>query len=250
MNEIKIGLKIWSTNSGLLEKAKELVGRYIFQYIELTPIPSTEITPFLEYNLPYIIHITTERYGVNIADKKKKQFNLRAVNNCIEWADKLNAKYLILHPGFGSIDNTMDFLSDIDDRRFLIENMPKVGLNGENMIGYTPEQIKKLIANKFGLCLDLNHAIKAAVSLRKPYKEFIEGFLMLKPRMFHISDGKLNNEKDEHLGIGEGDYDFAFLMSCVKMSEFKHVTLETPRNNLNSLGEDLKNLERLEEKRK
>jgi deoxyribonuclease-4 len=134
----------------------------------------------------------------------------------------------------------------MDDKRILIENMPKVGLNDERMIGYTAEQVKKLMGDKFGFCLDLNHAIKAAVSLRRPYKEFIENFLKSEPNMFHISDGKLDNEKDEHLHIGEGDYDFEFLMSCVKKNEFKYVTLETPRTDLNSLDEDLKNLERLD----
>ena len=247
MTKIKFGLKLWSINHDIIDKAKELIVNDIFQYIELTPIPNTEITPFLEYNMPYIIHITTERYGVNIADKEKKEFNLEIINRCIEWADKLDAKYLILHPGFGRIENTIEFLSDIYDRRFLIENMPKVGLNGESMIGYTPEQIKILIANKFGVCLDLNHAIKAAVSLRTPYKEFIEEFLKLNPKLFHIADGKKNIEKDEHLDIGEGDYDFEFLMGCIKRNKFKYVTLETPRNNTNSFAEDLKNLERLGE---
>ena len=245
MNEIKFGLKIWSINSDLLEKAKELVDRGVFQYIELTPIPYTEVTPFLEYNLPYIIHITTERYGLNIADKEKEKFNLKVINNCIKWADKLNAGYLILHPGFGLIDTTIEFLNRIDDKRILIENMPKVGINNEKMIGYTPEQIKALMDNKFGLCLDLNHAIKAAASLRRPYREFIEEFLRLNPKMFHISDGKLNNEKDEHLGIGWGDYDFEFLIDCIKEAKSEYVTLETPRTNLNSFDEDLKNLERL-----
>jgi len=239
------GLKLWSINRDIIGKAIEIIEDDIFHYIELTPIPNTEITPFLESNLPYIIHITTERYGVNIADTKKKQFNVRAIQNCIEWADKLDAQYLILHPGFGMIESTIDFLSDSNDRRFLIENMPKVGLNGERMIGYTPEQMKKLIANKFGLCLDLNHAIKAAVSLRKSYKEFIEEFLKLDPTLFHVSDGKLNNEKDEHLDIDAGDYDFEFLMSCVNEAKSKCMTLETPRTNLNSLNEDFKNLERL-----
>ena len=244
MKKIKYGLKLWSTNSNLLEKAKELVERYIFQYIELTPIPNTEITPFLEYNLPYIIHITTERHGLNIANKEKEEFNLKTINSCIEWADKLNAKYLVLHPGFGSANDTMKFLNSINDKRILIENMPKVGINDEKMIGYTPGQIKSLMDDKFGLCLDLNHAIKAAVSLRRPYKDFIGEFLKLNPKMFHISDGKLNNEKDEHLNVGEGDYDFEFLMRCVKENELKYMTLETPRIDLNSFEEDLKNLER------
>ena len=92
----------------------------------------------------------------------------------------------------------------------------------------------------------MNHAIKAAVSLGRAYKEFIEEFLKSKPNMFHISDGKLDNEKDEHLHIGEGDYNFEFLMGCVKRNKSKDVTLETPRTKLNSFEEDLKNLERLE----
>lgn len=245
--EIKIGLKLWSTNSNVLNEAKELIECGLFQYIELMPIPKTDILPFLDrlYNIPYIIHITTEKHGVNISDKNKEEYNLKTIDNCIEWADKLNAKYLVLHPGFGLIENAMGFLEKIDDKRILIENMPKVGLNGESMIGYTPKQIKKLIDNKFGLCLDLNHAIKAAVSLRKSYKEFIKEFLKLKPKMFHISDGKLNNEKDEHLGIGAGDYDFEFLMHCIKVAKSKYVTLETPRTKLNSFDEDLRNLEKL-----
>ena len=120
-----------------------------------------------------------------------------------------------------------------------------MGLNDENMIGYTPEQIKELMEKRFGLCLDSNHAIKAAVSLRRPYREFIEEFLVLKPKTFHISDGKLNSEKDDHLNIGEGDYDFEFLMGCVKDAKSKYVTLETPRIKSNSFEEDLRNLEKL-----
>lgn len=247
--KINFGLKLWSTNYNLLDKAKELVKNDIFQYIELTPIPNTEITPFLEYDLPCIIHITTERHGLNIADKKKREFNLKTINNCIEWADKLDAKYLILHPGFGLMDDALEFLDSVNDKRILIENMPKVGLNDEPMIGYTAEQVKELMGGKFGFCLDFGHAAKAAVGLGEDYKEFIEELLKLKPDMFHISDGRLNTEKDEHLNIGEGEYDFKFLKKCILKNEkgSRYVTLETPRKNLDSLGEDLKNLDKLKE---
>jgi len=240
MKTINFGLKLWSTNQNVMKKAKDLIESDVFQYIELTPIPNTRITAFLKHELPYIIHITTERYGLNIGDTDKQNFNLKTINRCIDWANRLDA-----HPGFGLIDNAIKFLTNIDDRRILIENMPKIGLNNEKMIGYTPEQIKELANGRFGSCLDLNHAIKAAVSLNKDYKRFITEFLGLNPKMFHISDGNLNNEKDEHLPIGEGDYDFEFLMSCIKRNESKYVTLETPRTDLNSVNEDVKNLERL-----
>ena len=68
--------------------------------------------------------------------------------------------------------------------------------------------------------------------------------------MFHISDGKLNDEKDEHLNIGEGDYDFEFLMHYIKEAKSKYVTLETPRTNLDSFDEDLKNLYALTKNKK
>jgi deoxyribonuclease-4 len=244
MWEIKFGLKLWSTNSNLLKEAKELIENNVFQYIEVTPIPNTEMTSFLAYNLPYIIHITTERHGLNIADKEKEEINLKMIYSCIEWADKLNAKYLILHPGYGPVNSAIEFLDNIKDKRILIENMPKTGINDEKMVGYTPEQINRLVDKKFELCLDLNHAIKAAISLNKDYKQFVEEFLELNPKMFHISDGKLNNEKDEHLNIGDGDYDFGFLATCVKKSDSKYVTLETPRN-LNSFDNDINNLKKL-----
>lgn len=241
---MKFGLKLWSTDTELTDQAIHLIDEKIFDYIELFVVPDTRISPFI-IDVPYAIHIPHEKFGVNISERSKKEYNLQKINESIRWADALNAKYLILHPGVGRMENTIDFLETIDDKRILIENMPKLGLRGEKMVGYAPKQIKSLMGDKFGLCLDLNHAIKASVSLRTSYKEFIEEFLKLQPKMFHISDGKLNDEKDEHLNIGEGEYDFEFLMSCVKEAKSEYVTLETPRTNLNSFDEDLKNLERL-----
>jgi deoxyribonuclease-4 len=209
------------------------------------PIPDTEISPFRKIEVPYIIHATSDNYGLNIGDKEKKDFNLQLINQDIKWADKLNAKYLILHPGFGEFEAAKKFLEKINDKRILIENMPKTGSNDEAMTGYTPEQIQELMGNKFELCLDLNHAIKAAVGLKKDYKKYIKDFLKLKPKMFHIADGTLKSGKDEHLNIGEGEYDFNFLANCVEKSNAKYVTVETPRNNLNSLKEDLENLKKL-----
>lgn len=241
----KYGIKLWSINHNLLQEAKSLIKTGLFHYIELMVVPNTEIFPFLKIKVPYIIHITSERWGVNIADKKKKKFNLNLINQCIGWADTLGAKYLILHPGFGLISNALEFLEKINDKRILIENMPKVGMNNEKMVGFLPEQIKKLTKDKFGFCLDFNHANKAAISLKKNYKKYVEDFLKLNPEMFHISDGTLDNEKDKHLNIGAGKYDFNFLEKCLAESNIEYVTMETPKTNLNSLEEDLKNIKKL-----
>jgi len=245
MKKIKFGLKLWSTNIELIDQAIHLIDEKIFDYIELFVIPDTQLSPFM-IDVPYIIHIPHEKFGVNIGDASKKEYSLQKINESIKWADRLNAKYLILHAGHGSMKHATDVLREIADDRLLIENVPKVGLNDEPMIGYSPAQIEELIGGgDKGLCLDFGHAVKAAVSLGVDYREYVQDFLVFDPKMFHISDGTLDNEKDEHLNIGEGDYDFVVLMNCVNRSEFKYVTLETPRTNLDSFEDDLKNLGKL-----
>ena len=73
------------------------------------------------------------------------------------------------------------------------------------MIGYSPTQIEELIEDTdMGLCLDFGHAVKAAVSLGVDHKEYVQRFMELQPRVFHMSDGRLSEERDEHLGIGGG----------------------------------------------
>ncbi len=242
--DLKFGLKLWSINTDLIDQAIALIDEKIFYYIELFVIPETDVFPFL-FDVPYIIHIPHHKFKVNIGDSSIKEYNLHKIDESIEWADKLNAKYLILHAGHGSMKDAKDILYEIDDKRILIENMPKVGLDNEDMIGYSPGQIEELLDIKnFGMCLDFGHAIKASITLGKDYKEYLKGYLKFSPDVFHISDGRLNNEKDEHMNIGEGEYDIHYLVKYVEKSN-RFVTLETPRFDQQSLLEDIKNVKLL-----
>jgi len=243
---MKFGLKLWSINIDLIDQAVHLIDEKVFDYIELMVIPDSEIKPFL-IDIPYIIHIPHEKFGVNIGNPASKEYSLQKINESIKWADRLNAKHLILHASHGSIQHAADLLRGLSDNRLLIENMPKVGLSGEAMIGYSPKQIEELIGDSnIGLCLDFGHAVKAAVSLGVDYKEYAKGFVGLEPKVFHVSDGRLSGERDEHLGIGEGEYDIGFLMGCVEGSGSGLVTVETPRVG-KSLDEDMVNLYILKE---
>jgi len=239
----QFGLKLWSTNVQLLDQAEDFIKKKIFDYVELLVVPETDITPFLSHHIPYCIHITTDLHGVNIASPQNHTYTRTQIESCIDWANNLNACYIILHPGVGDINNALDFLKELHDERILIENMPKTGLNGEELIGFSPTQIKSLMGNHFGFCLDLNHAIKASTSLQLPYKKMIQDFLLLQPAMFHISDGHVACEKDEHIPIRSGDYNIPALLKDVRKSHSHIITLETPRSNQNSLNEDLRNLE-------
>src|SRR4030042_2992188 len=118
MQSILFGLKLWSSDTNLLEEASKLIESHTFNFIELSPIPGTTITPFLEKSVPYFIHISPDKYGINIADESKEVLNSRIFTECIKWADKLNAKYIIIHPGYGEFNNSVTFLEKFDDPRF------------------------------------------------------------------------------------------------------------------------------------
>ena len=240
---MKFGLKLWSINTDLIDQAVHLIDENVFDYIELMVIPDSEIKPFL-IDIPYIIHIPHEKFGVNIGEPAAKEYSLQKINESIDWADRLNAKHLILHAGHGSMQHATDLLCGLSDSRLLIENMPKVGLGGEAMIGYSPAQIEELIGDSdMGLCLDFGHAVKAALSLGVDYKEYVQGFMGLEPRMFHVSDGMLSGERDEHLGIGEGEYDFRFIWQSMNLNPngSRYCTLETPLVDKTCLKEHILN---------
>lgn len=242
---MEFGLKLWSINTNLIDQAASLIDNKTFDYIELFVVPDTSVSPF-KIDLPYIIHIPHEKFGVNIGDPVKMEYNLQKINECINWANELDAKYLILHAGDGSIQAASDVLSQIADDRILIENMTKIGLNEEKMIGYSPDQISELLDNtNMSLCLDFGHAVKSSISLGIDYKSYIQEFLKLKPLLFHICDGDLEGEKDRHMNIGEGEYDIEYLLKCVEINVSKYVTVETPRKDQSSLNEDINNVNAL-----
>ena len=242
MSRIKFGLKLWSSNTDLLDQAQELIAHGVFNYVELFVIPKSKISPFLGCNIPYIIHIAHDAFGANVGDLDKREFNLNIIKESFEWAKKLKAKYLILHPGFGEIEDAQAFLKAIKNKKILIENMPKVGLKEEKMIGFSPKQIKVLQDKKFGFCFDVGHAIGSAISQKIDYKTYLKKFLSFKPKVLHICDGNLDSELDQHLNLGAGQFDWQFIAREI-IPNVSYITIETPRHNLKSLDEDIANRE-------
>ena len=242
--DVQFGLKLWSTDAALLPGAVDLIREGAFHYLEIVPVPGTPMEPFAAAGLPSVIHAASEQHGVNIADPARKDLSRRLVDRCLAWADRLGSPQVILHPGFGDPAVAARFLARLGDRRIVIENMPKVGLFGEPMVGYDRTGLVPLLGACSGFCLDLNHAVKAAVSLRVDYRAFTRDLMGLSPVLFHISDGTLATERDEHLSIGDGEYDFTFLTRCIARRPGARVTLGTPRPS-GTLRDDLANRGRL-----
>lgn len=247
---INYGLKLWSTDVELLDEAFQSLLDDLFQYIEVTCVPGSSIEPFLDHwKGKWIIHAPTDRFGFNPGDPTKRNDNKKMIAESIEWANKLGAKRIIVHPGFGSIEEWMQFITSVHDDRVHIENMPYTGLEGQRMLGYDVKGLEPAMHDfcthmHHPICLDISHAIKAAIGLKVDIKKFLGEFERLYPNYFHISDARLSNEMDEHLNIGEGEYDFSIVKLCINPKAVNFVTLETPKVKPH-LGNDIRNMFKL-----
>jgi len=247
---LKFGLKIIGNNEQLLSDSIKFVDTDMFDYIELLIPPTFNLSNKILNKISkikLILHCPHENYGVDIGRKEKREFTIKMIKKSLQWMEKTNAIYLIIHCGTGNIEVAKENLKLFKDYKdlILLENMPMIGLNGEICLGYNAKSFRDLNVLNFGLCFDIGHAIKSSISLGVGYRDIILEFMQFNPRIFHISDGKFDKEIDEHLNIGEGEYDFEFINKIIRKSSSDMITLETPRNNNIDINEDLKNLEKL-----
>ena len=241
MSRIMLGIKLWSSNLDCLPSVKRSIVGGDVHYIEIMPVPSqNDVEPFQQLKCPVVIHVNTDRRKINIADPAMLKENLKSIQNDIRWADELNAKNIIVHPGLGNIHDAVKFIRGLNDERVIVENMPKISLNGDIMIAHSIEDIKTFQNHDIGFCLDFNHAMRAATSLNIPEKRFIRDLNSISPMMFHISDGNKKREKDEHIHLGAGDFDIPFFVNIANKKQDSYVTLETPKN---TVEDDARNIE-------
>jgi endonuclease IV len=109
------------------------------------------------------------------------------------------------------------------------------------LIAHTRDDVKKIMDQcGVGFCLDLAHASKAGLALKKDYKAVVRQFFALGPRVAHISDGCLDNGIDEHLDLGKGELDLNFFVSMIVNSDIEYLTFEVPKRD--GLKNDIKNV--------
>lgn len=229
----KIGLKLYSTDTHLITEALILKDNF-FDFIELYVIPGSyndTIDAWKELNVPYVIHAPHAFHGVNLAQKNKRETNLKHFEEVRLFADALKASIIVVHGGNnGSLLETIEQISLLNDKRIIIENKPKIGLSNELCIGWSPEEFQKIAdaGILYGTALDFVHAACAARSEGIDERLMISGFSSFCPKVFHLSDGHTSSEKDIHLNLGKGDLDLRFYLSCIPTGG--SVTIETPRS--------------------
>lgn len=244
----KLGLKLWSINDNYVEKAKRLYDNGNYDYIELFSVPDSfndYIYLWKSLNIPFLIHAPHFMHGVNFAKEECFEQNIKRAREAQNFADELNAEYIIFHPGIaGKTEETVRQLNIISDSRSLIENKPYFTVLGDGYIcnGNSPEEIKYIIDNaKVGFCLDIGHCFCSANAKNiKPY-DYLKEFLELNPKMFHLTDNDFLSSIDKHWHFGEGNFDVKKILKHLTLKS--KITLETRKNskeNLDDFVEDVK----------
>ncbi|MCL1957185.1 MAG: sugar phosphate isomerase/epimerase [Fibromonadales bacterium] len=245
---MNLGLKLGSPDSSYENAINDLWQKKAFQYIELLAIPNTyenTIDFWKQFKIPFIIHAPHSGHGMNPSLKEKEIENAEKIKEAFEFANTLNAEWIIFHPGvIGNLNETVRQYSPYVDNRFLIENKPVIALDGSPCLGAKPEEIKFLM-EKLGVefCFDFGHAVCAANSLKKEPMGFVREFLELKPRLYHLTDGFFKNEKDEHLHYGKGDFPIKEFLSLIPPnSKITDEAKHDFKDNLDDFLEDVKAL--------
>ncbi|MFC1644081.1 TIM barrel protein [Candidatus Omnitrophota bacterium] len=237
---MKFGLKLWSDNKSYVEPAKELYKEGAFDFIELYTVPDTPeklLKTWKDLNIEFIVHAPHYSHGFNLADPEKSDANIRLFDKARLFADELDAKYIIVHPGIlGSHEAVIEQIKSFEDKRILVENKPYRALNMEICAGHDPESIKDIIVScDVGLCLDIAHAANYAVNRGKGIIDTLDDFIDIRPKMLHVCGVDLSVEVDKHLHMKESDIDLGTIKQQLLNSGIEYFTLETPKDSEESL---------------
>ena len=208
---MRLGLKLWSVNTdGYLREAVKLYAKKVFDYLEIYFVPGSESTAdeWKATGIPCIVHAPHSRHGVNLAAADREAYNRETFAAVRKFADALSATNIIAHGGaLGSIAEIVRQLKLIGDPRILIENKPYLPIDRSNvkLAGSTPEEIAEIIAGaSCGFCLDIGHMVASANAHAADRCDYFKAFLVLKPKMFHLSDLQADSDIDQHLHFGCG----------------------------------------------
>ncbi len=253
---MKLGLKIWSTNANYIKPAQELFSRGVYDYIELYTVKHSSaehLAQWTNLDIPYILHAPHSYGGFNASLPECKEENRRILKDVEVYRRTLNPQFIILHPGIsGTAEETIRQMNDFRKEspelfsKALMENKPMWGMKGEKCVGDTPEEMKKILdATGMGFCLDFGHAIKYAIAAGKDHRTVLDAFQVFSPSVYHLSDGQMDNTQDQHLRLGEGEFDLSDLLSRVPESGM--VSLETEKDSKDNLYSSAQDFQKIRE---
>lgn len=255
----RIGLKLWSVNTGAyLREAERLFAEGFFSYIELFVVPDTMVTLgawerlHVEKGVPFVIHNAHAATGFNLAERAAEARNREIYAQTRAFADALDARHVIFHGGVdGSIEETARQLKSLEEPRALLENKPAKPLPNNAGVtscrGATIDEIDHVLVEAgCGFCLDVGHAVCAANTQGiEPYAYAEELNGRFSPAMFHLSDvADMSSQYDAHPHLGTGTLDIPRLKRTIFPPDAA-ISIETVKDspvNLDDFARDVESL--------
>jgi len=231
---MKIGVKAFPDNR---EYLKQLASKTELDFVEIMAVQGEDFSFLKKLGLPVVVHCEHFEFGVNLADAKRNDKNRAAIHFAMDTADAFDSRFIVLHPGVKeksacSLDNTINTVKGLDDKRIIMENMPfRYGPNGTfRHVGSSFEEMKSLMsATGKGMCLDLGHVNTVAFNKGVDAIGLVKKFMELRPAYFHMSDNK--GPTDIHTSLGEGSMDIDALKKAIaKQAKNPMVAIETVIN--------------------
>lgn len=214
---------------------------------------------------PLVVHTF---YLQNLATSNKTLYkkSFKAFEKDLVLANKIGAKYYVIHPGSYSKDSTItDGINQIansinkiyknnDIKTItLLENLAGEGRKIGSNFNELSQIIKKIKdKSKIAVCFDTAHAFGAGYDLSNPEKidEMLKDFEKMiglkKLKVIHFNDSKMplasKKDRHQHLGLGLiGKKGLKYFVNSVKNIAEAGI-IETPKE---PLGSDKINLEKL-----
>ncbi|HIJ84141.1 MAG TPA: hypothetical protein HPQ00_08035 [Magnetococcales bacterium] len=239
-NSVCLGLKIWTSNKPLISEVRRLYDSEIIRYVELYIVPGTEKEYGYDWQIhgvPKVLHAPHFGAGFNLSLKEKESSNRRMWNEVMRYADRFDPEGLIVHLGTsGNLSESVRQLGAFATPPcpLWIENKPCLSTDGSRCVGVTPDDIleaKSLLGS--GFCLDFSHALCYSAYAQLDHHRVLENFLELNPQIYHLCDGFMGSIRDQHLHLGEGDYNLPSLVNLLPDNAM--VSLETPKKSQEDL---------------
>jgi len=251
MKDFQLGIKLWSSNLSSFSKCLELLETKTFDYLELYVVPNIEVHNFIGNFSSYdvILHAPSFNHKFNLIDNNDIYNN--GLASVIDLSDVVKSKNVIFHPGIifegmeqNFLEKAIQNINDIQELGLfvILENVPSIGIdNKSKLVAPNIVEFEYLVKETNSLiCVDVAHTFASANYFKEDQLDFLKSFLKLKPEIIHLCNGDYSAITDKHLALDDGDFPLENIIPLLPNGV--KISLETPKNDMINLTDDVRNL--------
>jgi sugar phosphate isomerase/epimerase len=202
----------------------------------------------LDYRPRLSIHAPFMDLSPGAVDVKVREVTIKRFSDMLDISESLMPEVIVFHSGYDrwKYDNRVEIWLEgsLETWRPINKKAADMGIKiaVENIFEDEPENLRRLVSaidsDNFGICFDTGHfnlfsklTLTEWLGIIKPYVKEL-----------HLHDNA--RYKDEHLAIGEGDFDFQTLFTELKGSDCVYTieahSVEDVKKSLERIGEYIK----------